>query len=731
MIKKFLSLVLLSSLLSSPALADEGMWLLTMLKAKSKDMKKHGLKLKAKDIYNINKSSLKDAVCTLDHGSCTGEMISSSGLMLTNHHCGYGAIQQFSTEEHDYLTDGFWAMNKGEELHVPGMSVTFLVRVEDVTVKVLEGFNEGDGELARLQTVEKNKAAIIEEALKDNDFEAEIKSFYDGNEYYLFINQTFTDIRLVGAPPSSVGKYGGDTDNWMWPRHTGDFSMFRVYANQDNKPAKFSALNVPYMPKHHLPINISGVQHGDYAMVMGYPGSTDRYLTSYGVKLAVEHDQPARVKIRGKKLELMKADMDKSDKIRIQYASKYAQVSNYWKYFIGQSEQLVNNKVFDKKKTLENEFQEWAAQDPDRTKKYGSVMATFEEAYKAKNKDWYLGTYVNEAVFGADIVSFMYGVVNQLKMAFDAGDENAISQAKSTIKEAAGEFFKDYNASTDENIFAAMMAMYSEDVPAAMHPEYLTTLNNDYKGDWEAMAIEYYANSIFTNEERLNAKLDGLTKEELDDDKVLKLVDGFISTYRSVAGSMEAQMAQIKLMEAQRLFADGLRKMDPKKVYSPNANSTLRLSYGNVGGYFSNTDGVYYHHQTNLKGVIDKKDNSNPEFVVPDKLETLYDKKDFGRYGVDGKLPVCFISNNDITGGNSGSPVINAKGHLIGCAFDGNWEAMSGDIYFEDELQRTISVDIRYILFTIEKYAGAKHLVDEMTIIDEALKPNKYAKKPF
>ena len=715
--KRLITVFFLVALLAPSATrADEGMWLLTkaMLGAKYKDMKKDGLKLKPSDIYDVNNSSLKDAVCALNHGSCTGEMISSQGLMLTNHHCGYDAIQYFSSEEHDYLTDGFWAMSKDKELHVEGMTVSFLVRIEDVTAKVLEGLPEDASEIDRVKTIRANRSKIIEEAVKDNHYEAQVKEFFDGNEYYLFVLETFNDVRLVGAPPSSVGKFGGDTDNWEWPRHTGDFSMFRVYCGKDGKPAEHSADNVPYTPKKHLTINIGGVEEDDYAMVMGYPGSTDRFLTSYGVKLAIDKDQPARVKIRAKKLDIMREDMEKSDKVRIQYASKYAQVSNYWKYFIGQSSQLVNNNVYDKKKSIEDEFEKWVNADESRKKKYGEVIEGFKTGYETKNSFWYVGTYLNEAVFGPEINLFFWTAVRPFKQALEDGDESAISASKENLLESAKELFKDLNIPTEQRIYAAMMNMYLNDVPAELQPATLDSLNQAY-GGFDKFASQYYSESVFTDMGRLESALDDITAEEIENDPAYGLLIDFINSFRMTLG--QTQMAEQSLTKAKRLFVAGLREMNPGKVYSPNANSTLRLTYGTVGGYNSK-DAVIYKYYTTLEGIMEKEDPNNDEFIVPAKLKELYKAKDYGRYGQDGELRVNFISDNDITGGNSGSPVMNSKGELIGCAFDGNWEAMSGDIFFESQFQRTISVDIRYILFIIDKYAGATHLVDEMTIVE-------------
>ncbi len=710
--------------------ANEGMWLPLLIKRLNHvDMQKCGLQLTAEEIYSVNNSSLKDAIVALGGGFCTGEIISSEGLMLTNHHCGFGTIQENSTTEHDYLTDGFWAMNKEQEIPAD-FGVWFLDRMDDVTDIVLKGVTDEMKEGERTALIQQNIAALTatESEGKGDNFKLQIKSFYYGNEYYMFKYNVFNDVRLVGAPPSSIGKYGGDTDNWMWPRHTGDFSMFRVYANKDNSPADFAKENVPYTPKHHLPVSIAGVEEGDYAMIMGYPGSTDRYLTSYGVQDAVAVEQPARVLIRRTKLDIMEIGMNKEQKVRIQYASKHAGTSNYWKYFVGQSAQLVKNHVYDKKKAIEDSYIKWANADKVRAAKYGNAITLIEEAYKKNNQYTLPNVYFEEAIFqGPDVFSFVmgnFGFRSEMKGALASADEEKIKAAKKGIKDAAPAHFKDFNQEIDESLLASMLEMFHANVDAAYHPATLTEIKTKYKGDFKAFAKKYYSKSPFASEEKLNIWLDKFSKKAVEKDPIYNLMNEFIEIYIQQI-IIPQQVSAESLAKGMRLFVDGTIQMNKDKAYASDANSTMRITYGNVLAY-DGADAIHYSHITTLEGVMEKEvvtDNQNHEFYVPKKLKDLYNSKDYGQYAMkDGRLPVGFLSNNDITGGNSGSPVINAKGQLIGTAFDGNWEAMSGDIYFEPNIQRTISVDIRYTLFIIDKYAGAGHLVKEMTLVKEPVK---------
>ena len=716
--------------------ADEGMWLPMLLgEATYKNMVECGIKLTPEQIYNANNSSLKDAIVALGGGFCTGEIISDQGLMMTNHHCGFGTIQANSSTENDYLTDGFWAMTKEQEIPAD-FGVWFLNNISDVTDQVLEGVEDGMDEGERNSIIRKNMSALkttASEGKNKDDFAVQVKSFYYGNLYYMFTYNIFNDVRLVGAPPSSIGKFGGDTDNWMWPRHTGDFTMFRVYADKENKPSSYSQDNKPLKPKHSLPVSIAGVQDGDYAMIMGYPGSTDRFLTSWGVKQAVDVEQPARVKIRGIKLDIMDQEMSKSQKVRIQYASKYARVSNYWKYFIGQSEQLVKNKVFDKKQKIENSFSAWYKSNGlDKT--YSESLPLIENALKNSSKYTIPKVYFQEAVVGSELILFMLRNLSPRTPLFKAlNSGEGVEDAKDNFLKVAESFYKDYNATIDENTLAAILSLYANDVPKEFQPELLISLNDKYKGDFKKFASNYFKKSPFKSYDLFKAWLtsDKLSVKMIEKDLVYQLKNEFLDVYRSKVITPSSNF-DTDYKKGMRLFVDGLQKMGMNKA--SDANSTMRFTYGNVLPY-DPADAVHYDFYTTLEGVMQKEvitKDKNHEFYVPQRLKDLYNAKDFGPYArkEDGKLPVGFLSNNDITGGNSGSPVINSHGELIGTAFDGNWEAMSGDIYFEPNIQRTISVDIRYSLFIIDKYAGAKHLIDEMNIITDRHVEEKSVNNP-
>ena len=731
--KKIAKLLLASLLFFGTALktkADEGMWLPFLLGGETyKNMQECGIRLTPEQIYSVNQSSIKDAIVALGGGFCTGEIISKEGLMLTNHHCGFDAIQQNSTTDHDYLTDGFWAMNKGQEIPVD-FSVWFLDKMKDVTDKVLADVTSEMSEDERSNAIRKAISKLKEEASegKGEEFAVQVKPFYYGNYYYMFTYNIFNDVRLVGAPPSSIGKYGGDTDNWMWPRHTGDFSMFRIYSDKDNNPAAFAEDNIPYTPKHSLPISTAGVKQGDYAMILGYPGSTDRYLTSLGVQQAVQIEQPARVKVRRMKLDIMEEGMNKEQKVRIQYASKHASVSNYWKYFIGQSEQLVRNNVFAKKEAIEKKFLSWAAESDDRNNKYGNAIELVHKSKKASQEYIIPEVYFMEAIYqGPELFGFLinnFGSRSAMGAALASGDEKELSEAKKELLENVDEFYKNYNQQIDQNLMSAMLKVYFNDVPSSFHPQGLTDLAKKYKNNFEKFASKYYTKSPFVSKEKLTTWIeDKVSKDALEKDPVYNLANSFLQDY--IQGIMMPKMAfEADFSKGMRLFVDGLKQMGYNKA--SDANSTMRVTFGNVLPYDAK-DGVTFKHYTTMQGVMDKEvvtDDKNHEFYVPSRLKELHDAKDYGPYAnEDGVLPVCFLSNNDITGGNSGSPVINADGELIGTAFDGNWEAMSGDIYFEPNIQRTISVDIRYTLFIIDKYAGAGHLVKEMQVNTERKKP--------
>ncbi|TAE72551.1 MAG: S46 family peptidase [Bacteroidetes bacterium] len=717
---KKIFILLFVSLLSFKAMADEGMWLLMFLGKNYEQMKKQGFKLKPEDIYNVNKASLKDAIIQLrtnGRGFCTGEIISKEGLVLTNHHCAYDAIQSHSSTQNDRLTNGFWAKSKGEELANEGLEASILVRMEDVTARVIKELNDNMTEKERTKKANEILAQIkkeVEEAEKAKgnvNYEATVTTFFGGNQYYLLLHEIFKDVRLVGAPHESIGKFGGDTDNWMWPRHTGDFAMLRIYADKNNKPANYSKDNMPFKPRHHLPVSLGGIKEGDFSMVMGFPGRTDRFLTSYGVNQVISTINPSRVKLRDKRLQTWKEDMDKSADIRLRYASKYASIANYWKYFQGEAMILKRLNTAGQKKNIENNFQKWADADATRKAKYGNVLPELEKAYTSRGKYIIPREYLNEGLVAPEIVTFSAQAFGLLA-ALEGGSEPDIKKQANNFKANLGEHFKDYNMSTDQKVMANLYEIYINDVPAEFQPETIKEAKAKY-GTMAKFAEELFKQSIFGDKVKLEAFLDKPSKEVLVNDMALKLFQNI----RKTAMSYPTDFVEA-LDKNNRLFIAGILEMDTKKFYAPNANSTIRLTYGNVGSYTAR-DAVKYNFFTTLDGVMEKEDNTNPEFVVPKKLREVYDKKDFGRYAENGTIPLAFITNNDITGGNSGSPVINAKGEIIGCAFDGNWEAMSGNIAFEPNLQRCICVDIRYVLFTIEKVGGAKNLIDEMTIVNE------------
>ncbi len=703
-------------MLSANLRADEGMWIALLIdRLNYVDMQEMGLNLTPEEIYSINNSSLKDAIVIFG-GGCTGEIISKDGLLLTNHHCGYGTIQSHSTVEHDYLSDGFWAMSRDEELANPGLSVRFLVRIEDVSEKVLSELNDGMTEEERSKKVREISEKIAKEAEEGTQYNASVRSFFQGNEYYLFVFEVFRDVRLVGAPPSSIGKFGADTDNWMWPRHTGDFSIFRVYTAPDGSPADYAKENIPLKPRHHLPISLKGVEQGDFSMIMGYPGSTDRYLTSYGVKLAVDESNMTIVKIREEKLAIMREGMDADDAVRIQYASKYARTSNYWKYFIGQTKGLKRLKVYDKKVKLEKEFTAWMNADDSRKARYGEALPDIEKGYDVLRNYNLSRWYYREAIQrGSEILGFAsrFGALKRMLEDKEAEQEK-IDKLVSSLRERADEYFKDYNLPIDKKMLASMMQMYYLNVPADQQPEMLQKLAAKNGGDFTGWAEDVFEKSIFATPEKVNAFLDNPKAKAIAKDPAYVTMEAFRENFDKISENMAG--ADDYLSRGNRLFIAGLREMQSDKVFYPDANFTMRLTYGTVQDYYP-ADAVRYEYFTTLDGVMEKEDPDNWEFVVPDKLKELYNNKDYGVYGEGDVMPVCFLTNHDITGGNSGSPVMNGDGHLIGLAFDGNWEAMSGDIAFEPALQRTINVDIRYVLFIIDKFAGAQNIIDELTIV--------------
>ena len=714
--KKFTATLLLAGMMLSQFTlrADEGMWLVSMLnRITMAEAQGLGLNLSAEEIYDINNASLKDAIVRLNGGSCTGEVISSQGLVLTNHHCAYDAIQGFSSTENDYLTDGFFALAHDQEMHIDDFVISFLVRIDDVTSRILENVTMEMSEDERNAAIREARKALMEEMNPEGDKELQLKSFYYDNEFYMFEYKTYRDIRLVAAPPESVGKYGGDTDNWMWPRHTGDFSMLRIYADENNEPADFSENNVPYQPKRHLRISMDGVSEGDFTMVMGYPGSTDRFLSSWGIDQALRLYNPSVVDVRDLKLKTMKSHMDADPAVRIQYAAKYAQTANYWKYYIGQSKGLKRLDVESKKQALEARFTDWVNADTDRQAEYGEALELIQSYYKDTDASVQGKVYALEAgLIGCDISLFSFRFYRMAAGLFSE-DAEEVTATQAAMTDLANGFFKEYDQATDRDLFVNLMTKFRDDIDPAYHPSFFATVADKYKKDFNRFADKMYAKSFLVDADRCAEFIANPSQKVMDKDLAIIVGQSAIQTY--FAG--QANPAEDKFNRGYRLFVKGLRAMDADQAIAPDANSTMRMTFGSVAPYKA-ADAVNYDFITTANGILEKKDNSNPEFIVPDALDDLIRSRDFGQYADEsGELVVCFIHGTDITGGNSGSPVLDANGDLIGCAFDGNWEAMSGDIAFETELQRTISVDIRYVTWILDKFAGAQNLIDEMDFV--------------
>lgn len=694
-----LTVLIVFSLCLSNVFADEGMWLLGNLrKNKQTDrvMKELGLQMPVNKIYDPKKPCLADAVVSFG-GFCSGVVVSEDGLVFTNHHCGFSSIQQHSSVEHDYLKDGFFARSLEEELPNPELYVRFLLRTEDVTKRVLSAARHAKTETERRVAVDSIMNVIsMEVSEKDSTLTGIVDAYYAGNEFWLSVYRDYNDVRLVFAPPSSVGKFGWDTDNWMWPRHTGDFSVFRVYAGPDNRPADYSLENRPYKAEKFLKISLGGYDEGDFAMIMGFPGSTQRYMTSYEIDRLLEVENPQRIFIRGERQAILKEDMAASAKVRIQYASKYAQSSNYWKNSIGKSRGIRRLDVKGRKQEQEAAFTAWAAKNTLPTEGYSNALNLIRESVEETAPYFASSQYLSEAI-GRSVEIL-------------APARLAVSKKGGELTEALKAFYKDYNMPTDRRVAKRMFRIVGENCKE-LPSVFAEVIGKRFGGDTDAYVDYLYDNSVFADERKALAAAAAGT--DVSNDPAVLLNKSYTAKMRELAA---AQLAgKRKFADGQRLYIAGLMRMQPNKAWASDANFTLRLTYGRVLPY-DPADGIHYNYYTTLKGVMEKENPQNPtEFTVPARLKELYAAKDFGRYANErGELPVAFLADCDITGGNSGSPVLNAKGALLGLAFDGNWEAMSGDVAFEPELQRTIAVDVRYVLFVIDKFAGAGWLLDEL-----------------
>jgi hypothetical protein len=688
-----------------------GMWIPSLLEGmNAKEMKNLGMKMSVSDIYDVNNSSLKDAVPHFN-GGCTSEVISSKGLLLTNHHCGYSQIQSHSTVEKDYLTNGFWAMNMEDELPNNNLVVTFIVRIEDVTTKVLDGVAAIPTEADKQKKIQENITALSNSLPKESWQENKIRTFYEGNQYMLFVTETYKDVRLVGAPPSSIGKFGSDTDNWVWPRHTGDFSLFRIYADKNNRPAAYSKDNVPYTPKHFLPISLDGVKQDDFTLVFGYPGATNEYLPAIAVEQIVNDLNPAKIEIRDAALKVQDGFMRKDQAIKIQYASKYASTANYWKKWIGETQGLKKSNAVAIKRNDEAAFQQKVIKS-GKQNEYGHLLAGFQNNYTEIAPYALARDYFSEVVLrNSELMSIGYKLY-QLEQAYIQKGEQSFTDRKNNLITATAGLYKDYNKEVDEKVFEQLIGLYATKSPKQFLPASLSNINS------QKLTREIYSQTKLTSYDKFKELLQGDTKTVLaniNNDKAYKLVKEMTDAYFDKVAPKYDEI-NTKITALQRTYIKGLLELNKDARMFPDANSTLRVTYGKVAGY-APKDATVYTHMTYLDGMMEKYVPGDYEFDVPAKLIDLHKKQDYGQYGENGKMPVCFIGTNHTTGGNSGSPAIDARGNLIGLNFDRVWEGTMSDIYYDPAICRNIMVDIRFVLFVIDKYAGATNLIDELKLV--------------
>jgi Peptidase S46 len=714
--KKYIGSAIVLLFLSTKILADEGMWLPQLLQSlNEKEMKKMGMKISAADIYNINKASLKDAIVSFG-GFCTAEVISDKGLLLTNHHCGFDAIQNHSSVKNNYIADGFWAYNKDQELQNPGLFATFIIRIDDVTKTVLQNINLNLSEKERQSIIDKNITTLKTSAKKETYQDIIVKPFFDGLKYFLFITETYKDIRLVGAPPSSIGNFGKDTDNWMWPRHTGDFSMFRIYADKDNKPAEYAASNVPYKPKRSLNISLDGLKEGDFTMVFGFPGRTNEYLHSTAVKQIMEVNDPLKISIREKALQVLDSFMRNDANIKIQYAAKYAGIENAYKKWKGEVLGLKTKNAVAKKKIVEGVFEKIVLSRPEMNVAYLNLLKELEAAYAAIEPYTYARDYYNEVVSKIEL----FGIAAQAGNFITAITQDKIlyTEATETLSKKITPIFAEYDIKVDKKIFEVLMEMYVKNQPENNVSPLLKNLLLTHNNSFAAVANYIYDSSAYTSLQKLNSIIidrETTATAQLTNDVAMKLFTDMVSTY-SKNISKKLNELQGSINELQRNYMQAQMDVFADKKFYPDANNTLRVTYGNVKGYSPNAN-LKYDFYTYLDGGIKKYKPGDYEFDLPQKLIDLYNKKDFGRYGVNGKQPVCFIASNHTTGGNSGSPALDANGNLVGLNFDRVWEGTMSDINYDVSICRNIMVDIRYVLFIVDKFAGAKNIINELKIV--------------
>ena len=707
--KKLFLFICFASLAFSNLRADEGMWLPSLISQRINDMRKNGFKLTAEDVYSINKASLKDAIVHFG-GGCTGELVSADGLMLTNHHCGYGQIQAHSSVENDYLTNGFWAMNRSEELPNRGLVVRFLVRMDDVTQAVLEGVNDSMDERAQREKITENQRAIVAKAIEGTGYEARVESLYYGNQYFLFVSETYTDVRLVGAPPSSIGKFGGDTDNWMWPRHTGDFSIFRIYAGKDNKPAAYSPDNIPYKSKKFFNISVKGIKEGDFTMVYGYPGRTQEYAHSGAISYIQNISNPHKIRLRSLRLDIMNAEQARSAAVRIQYASKNASVSNSWKKWQGELKGLIRMGTVATKEKFEADFTAWARKNRPE---YANLTATFAALYDSLATYAFAADYHSEALVCIEAIREA-GRINQVLERGKRSNQDA-AQIKKGISDGLDAFFKNYYKPIDQRTFVALMKEYLRHAPKAFQPPVIAEFLAFYGYSFDDWAEAIFSETVLSSRERA---MEWIAKEDFaalwEKDPMQVLSSGYTAIYNEKVAPRVAAINQA-IQPLYKQYMQGQMEFQSRKVFYPDANSTLRITYGKIKGY-QPMDAVYYEPVSTLDGVMEKDNPNIYDYDVPQKLRELYANKDYGRWAVNGTVPVCFIAANHTSGGNSGSPILNAKGELLGLNFDRVWEGTMSDLAYDPDMCRNISVDIRYVLFVIDKVGGAGYLIDEMVL---------------
>lgn len=709
--------VLLFHLVIRAGLSVEGMWIPLLIdKFNIKDMQEKGCRLTAGDIYSINKACLTNAVVLFGRG-CTGEIISAEGLVLTNHHCGYGRIHSHSTLEKDLLREGFWAFSKSEELPNPGLTVSFLIRIEDVTGMILQDTADMAGREEKEEQIAGNIEKLIAETTEGTSYNAEIKPFYFGKEYYMFVYQTYKDVRLVGAPPFSIGKFGGDTDNWVWPRHTGDFSLFRIYADTANNPAEYSPANIPYKPKYHLKLSISGISENDFTMILGYPATTHEYLTSHEIRIIGTETLPRKIELRSAILGIMRKAMDQNPETKLSYSSKYYDISNYWKKWMGVVQGFEKFNTIEKKEAIEEQLRFWLSVNPDYMKEYGHLLSDFSGIYQELEPYYIVNDFGSEAIFHIELMEFASGFTELLNQDPDPKD-GEFWYTITKLKNRTENFFRNYEVEIDREVFIKVLELYYRNVGQQFHPDLYQIIHHKFKGNYRKFVGRVMKKTIFTDKKKIVDMLDNYsfsTAKKIISDPVFQIFISFGEVFKSNVYPQYYQLTdQLETLYPE--YLDALMLMQPDRLFYPDANFTMRLTYGKVEGY-SPADAIKYHYLSSLRGVMEKENPEIYDYIVPEKLKNLFEEKDFGRYGVNGRMPLCFVASNHTTNGNSGSPVLDANGYLIGINFDRNWEGTMNDFMYDPDICRNISLDIRYVLFIIEKYAGAHHIIDELTIV--------------